>query len=93
MCFVEFEDVRAATVAMESLYGTMLSNSTKGGIRLSYSKNPLGVRPTPPMSTFLGSSLYADLFAPLPDHSLRDFLPTGLSGMNRIVESTMTTGN
>lgn len=44
MCFVEFEDVAAATQAMTSLYGTPLSCSTKGGIRLSYSKNPLGVR-------------------------------------------------
>lgn len=44
MCFVEFEDVSCATQAMDSLYGTLLSTSTKGGIRLSYSKNPLGVR-------------------------------------------------
>ena len=44
MCFVEFESVQAATTAMTALYGTMLSCSTKGGIRLSYSKNPLGVR-------------------------------------------------
>ena len=46
MCFVEFDDINYATAAMEQLYGTMLSCSTvtKGGIRLSYSKNPLGVR-------------------------------------------------
>jgi hypothetical protein len=44
MCFVEFEDVACATHAMNELYGTPLSNSVKGGIRLSYSKNPLGVR-------------------------------------------------
>lgn len=93
MCFVEFEDVRAATVAMESLYGTMLSNSTKGGIRLSYSKNPLGVRPAPPMSTFLGSSLYADLFAPLPDLRMRDFLPADLTPFNRLPEHALTPGN
>lgn len=48
MCFVEFDDVSYATMAMNELYGTMLSTSTKGGIRLSYSKNPLGVRPSPP---------------------------------------------
>lgn len=48
MCFVEFEDVSYATLAMNELYGTMLTTSTKGGIRLSYSKNPLGVRPSPP---------------------------------------------
>ncbi|RKP09808.1 hypothetical protein THASP1DRAFT_7899, partial [Thamnocephalis sphaerospora] len=44
MCFVEFDDVPCATHAMNELYGTPLSNSVKGGIRLSYSKNPLGVR-------------------------------------------------
>ena len=44
MCFVEYEDIWYATQSMNDLYGTMLSCSTKGGIRLSYSKNPLGVR-------------------------------------------------
>lgn len=44
MCFVEFEDVSFATRALEELYGFGLSNSVKGGIRLSFSKNPLGVR-------------------------------------------------
>lgn len=45
MCFVEFEDVTYATRALEELYGIGLSNSVKGGIRLSFSKNPLGVKP------------------------------------------------
>lgn len=44
MCFVEFEDVSFATKALNELYGIPLHNSTKGGIRLSFSKNPLGVR-------------------------------------------------
>ena len=44
MCFVEFEDVSHATRALKDLYGTLLSNSIRGGIRLSFSKNPLGVR-------------------------------------------------
>lgn len=44
MCFVEFEDVSFATKALNELYGCLLSNSVKGGIRLSFSKNPLGVR-------------------------------------------------
>ncbi|TPX52321.1 hypothetical protein SeMB42_g01492 [Synchytrium endobioticum] len=43
-CFVEFEDVACASLALRELYGNPLSNSTKGGIRLSYSKNPLGKR-------------------------------------------------
>ncbi|KAJ2312277.1 hypothetical protein H4S02_002229 [Coemansia sp. RSA 2611] len=44
MCFVEFESIDFATLAMSDLDGRMLSNSVGGGIRLSYSKNPLGVR-------------------------------------------------
>jgi hypothetical protein len=44
MCFVEFEDISFATKALNELYGFQLSNSVKGGIRLSFSKNPLGVR-------------------------------------------------
>ncbi|KAI7524414.1 hypothetical protein KC331_g18098, partial [Hortaea werneckii] len=44
MCFVEFEDVSFATKALNDLYGYPLHNSVKGGIRLSFSKNPLGVR-------------------------------------------------
>ncbi|KAI8822206.1 uncharacterized protein EV422DRAFT_495144, partial [Fimicolochytrium jonesii] len=50
MCFVEFDDVQCATQALFQLYGNPLSNSTKGGIRLSYSKNPLGVRASLPAS-------------------------------------------
>lgn len=48
MCFVEFEDVALATRALADLYGRTLPRSGpsngKGGIRLSFSKNPLGVR-------------------------------------------------
>lgn len=50
MCFVEFEDTHYATKALTELYGRSLSNSTKGGVRLSFSKNPLGVRSTPAAS-------------------------------------------
>lgn len=51
MCFVEFEDIACATAALETLYGTMLSCSlpAKGGIRLSFSKNPLGLRVASPI--------------------------------------------
>lgn len=49
MCFVEFDDVAFATRALAELYGRTLprvngNSSNKGGIRLSFSKNPLGVR-------------------------------------------------
>ncbi|RSL91120.1 hypothetical protein CDV31_015532 [Fusarium ambrosium] len=47
MCFVEFEEVSFATKALHDLYGHPLHNSVKGGIRLSFSKNPLGVRSNP----------------------------------------------
>lgn len=57
MCFVEFEDVPCARKAMDALYGTLLSSSTKGGIRLSFSKNPLGVRSSTPNSICTGSTM------------------------------------
>ncbi|KAG5914470.1 hypothetical protein E4U42_000473 [Claviceps africana] len=44
MCFVEFEDISFATKALHDLHGRNLQRSFKGGIRLSFSKNPLGVR-------------------------------------------------
>lgn len=48
MCFVEFEDVAHATRALAELYGRALprpnGSNGKGGIRLSFLKNPLGVR-------------------------------------------------
>ncbi|ORY05992.1 hypothetical protein K493DRAFT_310790 [Basidiobolus meristosporus CBS 931.73] len=44
MCFVEFDDIQFASYTLHELQGHLLSNSVKGGIRLSYSKNPLGVR-------------------------------------------------
>jgi hypothetical protein len=48
MCFVEFEDIAYATRALAELYGRTLPRPGgvpgKGGIRLSFSKNPLGVR-------------------------------------------------
>ncbi|GAA5981365.1 hypothetical protein JCM10908_004083 [Rhodotorula pacifica] len=42
--FVEFVDTAHATRAMQELYGHTLGGLVKGGIRLSYSKNPLGIR-------------------------------------------------
>lgn len=42
--FFQFDDVSYATKALNELYGHQLSGLVKGGIRLSYSKNPLGVR-------------------------------------------------
>ncbi|KAK7677289.1 hypothetical protein QCA50_019715 [Cerrena zonata] len=46
MCFVEFDDVALATRALAELYGSALprpnGSNGKGGIRLSFSKNPLG---------------------------------------------------
>jgi len=44
MCFVEFDDISYATQAMLDLHGSILSSSTRGGIRLSYAKNSLGMR-------------------------------------------------
>lgn len=46
--FVEFVDTAHATRAMQELYGHTLGGLVKGGIRLSYSRNPLGVRSNGP---------------------------------------------
>ncbi|OAL43728.1 hypothetical protein IQ07DRAFT_286288 [Pyrenochaeta sp. DS3sAY3a] len=87
MCFVEFEDTSFATKALSDLYGYGLHNSVKGGIRLSFSKNPLGVRsgqnssmgptsaitPTTPLSGF-GSNVAAP-----PGFSTATGPPPGLS--------------
>ncbi|RMD40449.1 hypothetical protein DV735_g4708, partial [Chaetothyriales sp. CBS 134920] len=57
MCFVEFEDISFATKALNELYGVQLHNSVKGGIRLSFSKNPLGVRAGQPGSNTVVAQL------------------------------------
>ncbi|KAI1316611.1 hypothetical protein F5Y16DRAFT_393109 [Xylariaceae sp. FL0255] len=44
MCFVQFEDIKSATQALHALNGKTVCDSSKGGIRISFSKNPLGVR-------------------------------------------------
>lgn len=41
---IQFEDVHVATKTLHELYGNTLNGLIRGGIRLSYSKNPLGVR-------------------------------------------------
>lgn len=41
MSFIEYENVEYATRALSDLYGHTLGGLVKGGIRLSYSKNPL----------------------------------------------------
>lgn len=53
----QFEDVNFATRAMSELHGNTLKGLVKGGgIRLSYSKNPLGVR-TPTSANSNGPAL------------------------------------
>ncbi|ORY44757.1 hypothetical protein BCR33DRAFT_765810 [Rhizoclosmatium globosum] len=58
MVFVEFDSIPYAQQALSDLHGTLLSNSVKGGIRLSFSKNPLGVRPTQTYFNQNGSSTW-----------------------------------
>jgi len=42
--FIKFEDVHFASKALAEMSGHTLGGAVKNGIRLSYSKNPLGVR-------------------------------------------------
>ena len=98
MCFVEFEDITFATKALNDLYGYLLHNSVKGGIRLSFSKNPLGVRSGqtagPPVNGSMGN-LNAMIAAPGNGYSITNGPPPGLStppGLNR-VDYTNANGN
>ncbi|KAI8976918.1 hypothetical protein BDB01DRAFT_727145 [Pilobolus umbonatus] len=62
MCFVEFEDIPFASHALNELQGHTLSNSVKGGIRLSFSKNPLFIKPNKENVSFkqMGNMLMTD---------------------------------
>ncbi|KAJ4290264.1 cell cycle RNA binding protein whi3 [Kalmusia sp. IMI 367209] len=77
MCFVEFEDVSFATKALNELYGHPLHNSVKGGIRLSFSKNPLGVRTG--QATTMGSASAITPTTPLPGFGGSVAAPPGFS--------------
>src|ERR1700742_3034760 len=50
MCFAEFEDIPSATEALNELSGVRLHSGADGGLRLSFGKNPLGVRAGHPTS-------------------------------------------
>ena len=77
MCFVEFEDVSFATKALNELYGHPLHNSVKGGIRLSFSKNPLGVRTG--QATTMGPASAITPTTPLPGFGGNVAAPPGFS--------------
>ena len=95
MCFVEFEDTTFATKTLNELYGYSLHNSVKGGIRLSFSKNPLGVRngqpggmgplsplsPTGPTANGIGGGSFSTAHGPPPGLSA----PPGLAQQSNIV--------
>ncbi|KAK5342788.1 cell cycle RNA binding protein whi3 [Exophiala xenobiotica] len=80
MCFVEFEDISFATKALNELYGAQLHNSVKGGIRLSFSKNPLGVRSGQPGS-------------PNPATPLTSTGPMNLGAFGGMAPGSFTTAN
>lgn len=63
MCFVEFDDIPSAARAMTEMYGHTLGGLVKGGIRLAYSKNPLGVR-VPGGSSSAGGPISPGLASP-----------------------------
>ncbi|KAI1365286.1 hypothetical protein F5Y08DRAFT_338844 [Xylaria arbuscula] len=99
MCFVEFEDITFATKTLNELYGLMLHNSVKGGIRLSFSKNPLGVRSGqatgPPVNGTMGN-LNAMMAAPGNSYSITSGPPPGLStppGLTRVDYSNPNSSN
>lgn len=99
MCFVEFEDVSFATKALNDLYGHPLHNSVKGGIRLSFSKNPLGVRtgqqsgmgPPTPMSP-QGPGFGANSVGGMPVFSNVNGPPPGLTAPPGLSNSNGNSG-
>jgi hypothetical protein len=100
MCFVEFEDVSFATKALNELYGHPLHNSVKGGIRLSFSKNPLGVRTGqsssmgPPSAVTPSSAVsgFGGGLAAPPGFSTATGPPPGLSAPPGLTTSVHTNG-
>ncbi|KAG0523136.1 hypothetical protein BDA96_07G098000 [Sorghum bicolor] len=44
VCFIEFEDVNAATSVHQTLQGAVIPSSGRGGMRIQFSKNPFGRR-------------------------------------------------
>jgi hypothetical protein len=79
MCFVEFENIFFATKALNELYGYMLHNSVKSGIRLSFSKGPLGVRSGQNSSMSPASAGRAPLLSPDCGATPEDRNPRALS--------------
>ena len=80
MCFVEFEDISFATKALNELYGAQLHNSVKGGIRLSFSKNPLGVRAGQAGNNGPSTPLSAN--GPMPVNGFVNMTQGGFSNVN-----------
>ncbi|KAI0686630.1 hypothetical protein C8Q76DRAFT_761708, partial [Earliella scabrosa] len=71
MCFVEFDNVDYATRALNELYSDSLNRLVRNcGIRLSYSKNPLGVHT--PNSGGNGPSLQQQQHHHLPSRESQD---------------------
>ncbi|KAG4425046.1 hypothetical protein IFR04_001816 [Cadophora malorum] len=50
MCYVQFDDTFCAMKALFLLQGKPLRNSVNGGMRLGFSRYPLGVRSEPPVA-------------------------------------------
>ncbi|VDK77828.1 unnamed protein product [Litomosoides sigmodontis] len=42
VAFVEFQDVRQATLVMNALQGCRISRSHRGGVRIEYARNRMG---------------------------------------------------
>lgn len=62
ICFVEFENIACAVVAMQDLDGYRLRNSSNGRIHLSFSKQPLGARSPNKFASASQSTIKPQLF-------------------------------
>ena len=80
----QFEDVNFATKTLNDLYGNTLGGLIKGGgIRLSYSKNPLGVR-TPTSASGNGPSLQQQQMQNSGQPASVPFAPDGYSSRSSV---------
>jgi hypothetical protein len=90
ICFVEFESISFATKAMNELYGYMLHNCIKGGIRLSFSKNPLGVRSGQESGSQPGQASQPSILSTSPVESLfrydSPYWPTGADPQEALLD-------
>lgn len=79
VAFVEYQDLRSASEAMNRLHGFVLLSSERGGIRIEYAKNKMGEVGTPQMGQPLPPQVPCGALI-LPSLPLSSQSPTIITG-------------